>query len=64
MSEFVRFAEREMNYHVRKTVAKHIRDNCPEGDPMVTGITVMIGSILAMAVFSTMLGRTSRGRTR
>ncbi len=64
MSDFARLAERELNCQVRKAVSKHIRDNCPEGDPLATGITVMLGTILAMAVFTAMLGRTGGGRTR
>jgi hypothetical protein len=56
-----RCAEHEMKYQFRKAISKRIRDNCPDGDPMVTGITVMLGCVVAMAAFSAMLGR---GRTR
>ncbi len=63
-SKFERYAEREMNYQVRKAVSKHIRNNCPDGDPMVTGVTVMLGTILAMAVFSSIFGRNGGGRAR
>jgi hypothetical protein len=63
-SDFERYAEREMIYQVRKAVSKHIRSKCPDGDPMVTGITVMLGTVLAMAVFTEMLGRKGGGRSR
>jgi hypothetical protein len=55
------YAERELNYQVRKEISKQIRNSCPEGDPMVTGATVMLGSILAMAAFSAMLSKNGRG---
>ena len=66
MSEFnlLDYAQREMKYQARKTIAQEIRKNCPEGDPMTTNITVMLGTIMAMAVFSGILygGRKGRGR--
>ena len=58
------FAERELKYQARKKISNEIRKNCPEGDPMVTGITVMLGTIIAMAVFSAMLSGGGRGRPR
>jgi len=44
-----------LKYQARKEDSKEIRKNCPEGDPMVTGVTVMLGTIIAMAVFNAML---------
>jgi len=59
------YAEHELKYQARREISKRIRENCPEGDPpMVTGITVMLGTILAMAAFSAMLGRSNQGRMR
>ena len=54
------FAERELKYQARKEISNEIRKNGPEGDPMVTGITVMLGT--GMAVFERMLSGGSRGR--
>jgi hypothetical protein len=51
------FAERELKYQVRREIARGIRDNCPRGDPIVTAVCVMLGSILAMAAFSAILDR-------
>ncbi len=59
-----RYAENELKYRVRKQIARECRDRCPDGDPMVTEVTVMLGTILAMAAFSVMLNRNGRGRTR
>ena len=56
--------ERELKYQARKRIAGECRKNCPEGDPMVTGITVMVGTVLAMAVFSAIFEGKTRGRTR
>jgi hypothetical protein len=56
------FATHELRYQARKHISNEIRDHCPEGDPMVTGVTVMIGTILAMAVFGAMLS--GKGRSR
>jgi hypothetical protein len=61
-SALMLFAERELKYQARKEIANGIRKNCPEGDPMVTGITVMLGTIVAMAAFSAMLS--GKGRCR
>ena len=58
------FAERELKYQARKNISNEIRKNCPEGDPMATGVTVMLGTIIAMAVFSAMLSGGGRGRGR
>jgi hypothetical protein len=58
------FATHELKYQARKQISQEIRDRCPKGDPMVTNVTVMLGTILAMAVFSAMLKGSSGGRTR
>jgi hypothetical protein len=60
------YAAHELKYQLRKQVSQEIRKRCSDSDsdPMVTGITVMLGTVLAMAVFSTMLGSSSRGRGR
>jgi hypothetical protein len=58
------YAERELKYQARKEISSRIRKNCSDGDPMVSGITVMIGTILAMAVFSAVIGGGGRGRSR
>jgi hypothetical protein len=63
-SSFLDYAQRELNSQNRKQISKEIRKNCPEGDPMTTNITVMLGSILAMAVFSAMLYGGTKGRGR
>jgi hypothetical protein len=63
-SSLLDYAEREMKYHARREIAKGIRENCPEGDPMTTNITVMLGTIIAMAVFSAMLYGKTKGRGR
>jgi len=59
------YAAHELKYQMRKQISQEIRKHCSDNDsdPRVTGITVMVGSVLAMAVFSTMLGG-SRGRGR
>jgi hypothetical protein len=53
-----------LKYQFRKGIAKEIRRNSPEGDAMMTGITVMLGVVLAMAVFDAMLHRSGQGRMR
>ena len=58
------YAERELKYQARKEISSRIRKNCTDSDPMVSGITVMIGTVLAMAVFSAMFNGAGRGRTR
>lgn len=58
------YAEHELRYQARKEISKQIRDHCEEKDSFTTGVTVMIGTILAMAVFSSMLNGGSRGRAR
>jgi hypothetical protein len=50
-------AERELQYQLRKHVSQEIRKRCPDSDPMTTGVIVMLGSVLAMAAFSAILGR-------
>ena len=65
MSLFEHFAERELKYHVRREIASGIRKSCPQDDnPMVSGITVMLGTVLTMAAFSVLLNGHGRGRTR
>ncbi len=56
--------ERELKYQFRKRVAEECRKQCQDSDPMVTGITVMLGTVMAMVVFSAILkgGRSGRGR--
>ena len=63
-SDLQSYAERELMYQVRRGVSKGIRDNAPEGEPMVTGVTVALGTILIMAAFSAMFARSHQGRTR
>lgn len=63
-SALMYFAERELKYQARKKISSEIRENCPEGDPMVNGITVMLGTIIAMAVFSAMLSGGGKGRSK
>jgi hypothetical protein len=58
------YAAHELKYQMRKQVSQEIRNHCSDSDPMVTGITVMLGTVLAMAVFCAMLGTGSRGRGR
>jgi hypothetical protein len=57
-------AERELKYQARREISKEIRNHCPKGDPMVTGAIVMLGTVLAMAVFSAIISDCGRGRTR
>jgi hypothetical protein len=57
-------AERELKYQVRKQVSQEIRKNCPDGEPMVSEITVMLGTVIAMAAFCSMLGRNGSSRYR
>jgi hypothetical protein len=61
-----RYAEHELKYQVRKEISKGIRKNCtePNSDPMVAGVTVVLGTILAMAVFNAILAGKSAGRLR
>jgi hypothetical protein len=55
--------QHELQHQFRKRVTQEIRDHCPDDDPMVSGVTVMLGSVLAMAVFySLMSGSRGRGR--
>jgi hypothetical protein len=63
-SSLLNYAQRELNYQARKEIAKSIRNNCPDSDPMTTNITVMLGTIMAMAIFSTILYGGSKGRGR
>ena len=45
-SSLLDYAQRELKYQARKTIAQGIRENCPEGDPMTTNITVMLSTII------------------
>jgi hypothetical protein len=63
-SSLLDYAEREMKHHARREIAKGIRQNCPDGDPMTTNITVMLGTIMAMAVFSAIFYGGSKWRGR
>ena len=56
--------ERALKFQARDEVAKGIRKNCPDSDPMTTNITVMLGTIMAMAVFSAILYGGTKGRGR
>jgi hypothetical protein len=59
-----RYAQRELQYQLRGEIARGIRKSCPKGDPMVTCITVMLGTVLAMAALDAILNRNADGRTR
>jgi hypothetical protein len=59
-----RYAERELKYRLRGEIAKEIRKGCPKGNPMVTGITVMLGTALLMAAFNAALKGDDQGWTR
>jgi hypothetical protein len=63
-SSLLDYAARELKYQARKEVAKGIRKNCPDSDPMTTNITVMLGTIMAMAAFSAILYGGTKGRGR
>ncbi len=54
----------ELQYQVRRRVGQEIRQRCPDDQPMITGVTVMLGTVLAMAVFCAIIGRRSGGRSR
>jgi hypothetical protein len=58
------FARNELKYQLRREVSKEIRNHCPKGDPMAAGITVMLGSVLAMAVLNQMLFGNTEDRSR
>jgi len=58
------YAERELKYQARKHISNCIRDNCPDSDPMVSGITVMLGTVLAMAVFTAILAGQGAAKSR
>ncbi len=58
------YAERELKYQVRREISKEIRKNCPKGDPMVTGVTVMLGAFLAMAALNAIFNGSAQDRTR
>ena len=56
------YATHELKYQARKCVSKEIKDRFQDSDPMVTGVVVMLGTIIAMTAFSAMIGRNGRGR--
>ena len=58
------YAERELKYQVRREISNEIRKNCPRGDPMVTAVTVMLGTVLAMAALNAILNGSTQDRTR
>lgn len=59
-----RYAQRELEYQLRREISNGIRKSCPKGDPMVTCITVMLGTVLTMAAFNAILNGNAQGRTR
>ena len=61
---FARYAQQELKYRIRREIAGGIRKSCPKGDPMVACITVMLGTVLAMAALDNILNRNAEGRTR
>jgi len=58
------YAEREFKYQVRREISNQIRKQCPKGDPFVTGVTVMLGTVLVLAVLNEILNGKDQGRTR
>lgn len=56
--------EHELKYHFRKRVEAEVRKCSPDSDPMVTGITVMLGTVLALAAFRAVMKGDRSGRTR
>jgi hypothetical protein len=50
-----RYAKNELKYQVKRGVSSQIRKQCPKGDPMVTGITVVMGTFLLMTIFNSIL---------
>lgn len=63
-SSLLDYAQWELKYQARREFAKEIRKRCPESDPMTTNITVMLGTIMAMAVFIATLYGEIKGRGR
>ena len=58
------YLQRELHCQVRRKVSGEIRKRCPEGEPMVSDITVMLGTVLAMAMFTALLKGHGTGRRR
>jgi hypothetical protein len=58
------YAQRELKYQIRREISKEIRKSCPKGDPMATCITVMLGTVLAMAALDAILNRNTEIRGR
>lgn len=58
------YAERELKYQVRREISNELRKGCPKGDPMVTAVTVMLGTVLAMAALNAILNGSDQGRNR
>lgn len=63
-SSLLDYAQRELKYQARREIGNGIRKHCPEGDPMTTNITVMLGTIMAMALFGAILFGETKGRGR
>jgi hypothetical protein len=63
-SRLLDYAQRELNYHARREIGKGIRSHCPKSDPMTTNVTVMLGTIMAMAAFSAIFYGETKGRGR
>jgi len=59
-----RYAQQELKYQIRREIASGIRKSCPKGDPMVACITVMLGTVIAMAALDRILNGNTEGRTR
>lgn len=58
------YAIHELKHRLRKKVTDTIRDGSPDADPMAKEVTVMLGSILALAFFGALLSDRERGRLR
>ena len=53
-----------MRYQARKCISNEIRDQFQDADPMVKGIIVMLGTIIAMTAFNAMVSGKGSGRIR
>ena len=58
------YATHEMRYQARKCISNEIRDQFQDADPMVKGIIVMLGTIIAMTAFNAMVSGKGSGRIR
>jgi hypothetical protein len=54
--------ERELKYQARKEFSRRLRQHARNSEPMVGEITVLLGTVIAMAIFTAMLS--GRGRSR